>query len=166
MWMDALEVCNMVALGAGRVRGTGFSLLPHTIPSPLSSHCWDETQPTLHLFEEEVGSRRWDVEINIHKEKFLICLIPKRKYSKFKVQERISILMPETPNPNSFRLIGINSWPFFLSVTLDFWRCVQTLSSVCLLSQENAGLMCKVNYCRIPQNLPSVIFRACYEHRS
>lgn len=107
--MDALEVRNMVALGAGRVRGTEFSLLPLTIPSPLSFHCWDETQPTLHFFEEEVGSRRWDVEINIHKEKFLICLIPKRKYSKFKVQERISILMPETHNPNSFRLIGINS---------------------------------------------------------
>lgn len=68
--MDALEVCNMVALGTGRERGTRFSLLSLTIPSPLSSHCWDETQPTLRLFEEEVGSRRWDVEINIHKEKF------------------------------------------------------------------------------------------------
>lgn len=48
--------------------GGQHSLHPPRGPLIFSSHCWDETQPSVSLFEVEVGGG--EVEINFHRKIF------------------------------------------------------------------------------------------------
>lgn len=75
------------------------------------------------------------MEINIYKEKFLICLIQKRKYSKFNIQERIFIVIQKIHNPNSFRLIDEripDPCPHFFFFCNARYLKIYTNSKLCL----------------------------------